>query len=39
MRFIAPSRSDVWGRLAGGPGAVLSKKRQVPEVYRSLMRT
>lgn len=41
MRFIAPSRSDVWGRLMlGGREAVLSKKflDEVPEVYRSLMK-
>jgi acetylornithine deacetylase/succinyl-diaminopimelate desuccinylase-like protein len=41
MRFIAPSRSDVWGRLMlGGREAVLSKKflDEVPEVYRSLLK-
>ena len=41
MRFIAPSRSDVWGRLMlGEKDAVLSRKflDEIPEVYRSLMK-
>ncbi len=41
MRFIAPSRSDVWGRLMlGADGLVLTPGflKEVPEVYRSLLK-
>ncbi len=41
MRFIAPSRSDVWGRLMlGADGLVLRPGflKEVPEVYRSLLK-
>jgi acetylornithine deacetylase/succinyl-diaminopimelate desuccinylase-like protein len=41
LRFIAPSRSDVWGRAMLGSGeSLLSPKMvaEIPEVYRSLLR-
>jgi acetylornithine deacetylase/succinyl-diaminopimelate desuccinylase-like protein len=42
LRFIAPSRSDVWGRLMLGDAATLNPGaevwRYVPEVYRSLLK-
>lgn len=41
LRFIAPSRSDVWGRAMLGSGeSLLSPKlvAETPEVYRSLLR-
>ncbi len=40
LRFIAPSRSDVWGRAMLGSGeSLLSPKivAEIPEVYRSLL--
>ncbi|HUM02941.1 MAG TPA: M20/M25/M40 family metallo-hydrolase [Thermoanaerobaculia bacterium] len=41
LRFIAPTRSDVWGRSMLGSGeSILGPKllREIPEVYRSLLR-
>ncbi|HSB36086.1 MAG TPA: M20/M25/M40 family metallo-hydrolase [Thermoanaerobaculia bacterium] len=41
LRFIAPSRSDVWGRVMLGAGDQLTSKKfldETPEVYRSLLR-
>jgi acetylornithine deacetylase/succinyl-diaminopimelate desuccinylase-like protein len=41
LRFIAPSRSDVWGRSMLGNGeSILGPKLlgEIPEVYRSLLR-
>lgn len=41
LRFIAPSRSDVWGRAMLGSGESLLTPKlvaEIPEVYRSLLR-
>jgi acetylornithine deacetylase/succinyl-diaminopimelate desuccinylase-like protein len=41
LRFIAPSRSDVWGRSMLGTGETLLTPKmlgEIPEVYRSLLR-
>jgi acetylornithine deacetylase/succinyl-diaminopimelate desuccinylase-like protein len=41
LHFIAPSRSDVWGRAMLGEGASLLSPKllaEIPEVYRSLLR-
>ena len=41
LRFIAPSRSDVWGRAMLGSGETLLSPKmleEIPEVYRSLLR-
>lgn len=41
LRFIAPSRSDVWGRSMLGTGETLLAPKllgEIPEVYRSLLR-
>jgi len=41
LRFIAPSRSDVWGRSMLGTGETLLSPKllgEIPEVYRSLLR-